>query len=867
MATGIPLLDSIINGVNQAVNTVSTFVNNVGQNLTTQSTQAQTQLGNFLSGVSNGISGVVTGVTGQVMGTPQTYNQSNYNPYQQGFYNTANLPGGVGQPLVQPGQQQSNTYYVTYGTGFNQPTSTNSTVTLNGFDFNTVYSAVNAAFANLPAIVATIQNPLNSPYLSIFNDLMTTFKQYTAQAQSSIQSLVSGIETQLYQSTSNVVKNIGIDVGSFSNLIDATVRQVMNSLGYSYQQQYNDIMDFVKAGNAAQQNSIEKTQEGIQQLIGEFNRLYDINAPLTEAELEARATKAIERSKNLGEQLISDAGEQIGKIIIDAIDYAFKDPKDFFSQFRGRIGEISKVIDNLKAGKYSSSKAFFNDIFGGEIPSDLARGLVIFASVIPSLISAVNLANEPALQAFRQLVQQDSPVNLLSPSDYVTAYFKKAINYDYLVDKLGKAGISEEATVTLLNAAIVDPDLGTMINARRRNMLSDTEWKDYLFDQRFDNRSIEILEQVMHIIPAANDLTRIADKRIWGLNLPEKYGQYAEMPQQYLDYMRMQGYDEQFTKWFWAAHWQLPSPNQIFEMFQRAKIDNEDMQAYLALTDWLPFFRDKLLQISYNPLTRVDIRRMYSLGMFSYDELIRRYQDIGFSPNDARLMADFTVKYEGDNGENEIDKLRTKVSTAVQSLYVRGKLSYNEAVTRLISLGKDRQMAELTLNYLNLEKSIETTPVKLPDYKTKAIDLIKKNYLQGTYPRTEASSSLLSLGLSQQEIEEELKYLDFEKGVITKKNIIDLYETRYLNGVDTLSTFISNLALAGLNNSEIAQEQTEVELKKQSKFKMPSEKQVVAWFNAGIIDETYVYNYLSSLGYPDTIIPLVMMGDFGIGVQ
>lgn len=865
MATGIPLLDNIINGVNQAVNSVSTFVNNVGQSLTTQSTQAQNTLGSFLSGVNNGISGAVSGIASQISNTPQTYNQTNYNPYQGGFFNSAYLPPAVGQPLVTPGSPQINTYNVTYGTPYNQVAPTNTNVTLNGFDFNTVYSAVNAAFANLPTIVNAIQNPLNNPITSQLVGVIQHLYDSQANTVDLLRQFVQNAETSIYQSTSNTLRNIGIDVGGWSNILDATVRDIMQQLGYSGQQQLDAISKMIAGGQQKQAEAIFATQNTLNSFMQKVDYLFQDNQKVIDALGKQVGASSQTDPRSIVQQAIDNAGQELQKVLQETVTYALNNPNSFVQQLSGRIGDISSVIDKLKEGKFKSSDEFFSALFGNEPASGLARGLVILASVIPTLITAVNMAGEPALEAFRQLVQEDSPVKLLSPSDYVTAYFKKAVNYDYVIDKLKKMGISEEQSVVLLQAAITDPDLGTMINARRRNILSDTEWKDYLFDQRYDNRSIEILETVMHIIPSANDLTRIADKRIWGLNLPEKYGQYAEMPQQYLDYMKMQGFDEQFTKWFWASHWQLPSPNQIFEMFQRAKITQEDMNAYLALTDWLPFFRDKLLQISYNPLTRVDIRRMYSLGMFNYDELLRRYQDIGFSPNDARLMADFTVKYEGDSGENEVDKLRTKVSTAVQSLYVRGKLSYTEATNRLVALGKDKQMAELTLNYLNLEKSIESTPVKLPDYKTKAIDLIKKSYLQGTYPRTEAYTNLIGLGLSDAEAQEELKYLDFEKTVQAKKDIIDLYETRYLNGIDTQATFIANLSMAGLNSSEVSQEQTEVELKKQKKFKMPTEKQVIAWYNSGIIDETYVYNYLSFLGYPDTVIPLVMIGDFGIG--
>lgn len=866
MATGIPFLDNLISGVNNAASSISTAINNTSQYLTTTTAQAQTQLGQFIGGISNTIGAITNGITNQVAPVQQTYAPTIYNPYSNAVvqYQT---------PLQAPGTTYAPSVYAPYSgqyAAYQMPPQLGgqftANVSLQGFDFNTVYAAVNAAFQQLPNIIATINNPLNSPYLQMLQPLFNQLIVNSNQATQSIRDLIQHVETELYQSTSGALRNVGIDVQGWSNLLDASVRTVMEQLGYDFNQRMSDIKKMNDAGLADVNQKIYNTQQGINQLLQQLTYTTDVIKKQQDTLANTQGIGATVPPKDLISLAVDEASTALIKTLKEALDYAAKDPNNFFTQFSKRIDGISNVIDELKAGKFKSPDELFLAMFGNEPSSGLARTLVILASVIPTLISAVNMAGEPALNSFNQLVNEASPVKLLSPSDYMTAYFKGQISYDYLLDKVKKQGISEETLKTLLDAAIVDPDYGTMIQAKRRGFLKPGEWSSYLTDQRLDSRSAEIIEQVLKVLPNVQDLTRIADKRVWSEKLDAKYGQFAELPDNYRKYMEQQGFDPEFTEWIWASHWELPSPQQIFEMYQRDVINPDDMKAYLALTDWLPFFRDKLLSISYNPLTRVDIRRMYGLGMFSYDELVKRYRYIGFSPADAKLMADFTVKYEGDSTDSEIDKLKAKIVTAIQGLYVRGKLTADEAVNRLVSLGKDRAIAQTTIAYLNLEKSIESTPVKLPDYKTKAINLIKQAYLAGTYPRIDAYAKLLELGLSDFEAGQELQYLDLEKQVKTKQDIIVLYETRYLNGIDTQATLIANLAQAGLNNFEINSEVTEAETKLQKKFKMPTEKQVQTWFKDGNISAEYVYNYLKFVGYPDDIIPTVLLGDFGIAL-
>lgn len=865
MSTGIPFIDNIVSAVGSAMTTASNIVNNAVNTSNSYVASTQAQLGSVISGISNGISGGIGGVINTVIpSTPPPV--MNYNPNTGGFFNSGNLPGGMaGTPIGLPGTNYAN--YNPYQGGFfnsgnlpYQPYPSNP-----GYDMNALYQTVLGALGQIPNIISTIQNPYNSPYIGQILQLANQLYNSQSSTVTYVQNAIQGIESQLYQSSSNLLAKVGVNVGDWSNILDATVRDVMQQLGYSAQNQQAAIAQMISKGLDAQDAVITQTQNQLNSLIQQVQNVTGISAQIAASMVAKAGIENVPYPKDLISSAIDSAGAELQKVLAETIKDAATNPNNFFNQLSHRIDTISSVIDNLKAGKYHSSEEFFNALFGNEPATGLARSLIILASVIPTMISAVNMAGEPALKAFGYLVNSDSPVTTLGVNEVMELLHREVIDIKGASDLWHKLGYSDEMIYYMRQIADRFPDIATLTHMVWRGKLSETSFRQLVNKSGFIDGSDDYYAEMLHTIPTPQDLTRIADKRIWGLNLPEKYGQYSELPQQYIDYMQMWGYDEQFMKWLWAAHWSLPSPNQIFEMFQRHQITNEDMQSYLALTDWLPFFRDKLLAISYNPLTRVDIRRMYGLGVLSEADLPGRYEAVGFSPQDAQLMSQFTVKYSTDSEENKLDKLRTKIINQVEALFVRGKITRDEAITRLVTLGEDRQFAELSLNYLVFEQSIESTKPKLETYKTKAITLISTQYQKGHISYEEARADLVTAGLSDTEAVEELKYIDIERHALVNSEMISIYETRYVQHVDTQAQFIANLAQLGLNSSEIGQQLAEAEVKAQKRFKLPTEKQMITWYQNQVVNENEVIAYLEALGYPNTYIPIVLKGDYNIG--
>jgi hypothetical protein len=106
-------------------------------------------------------------------------------------------------------------------------------------------------------------------------------------------------------------------------------------------------------------------------------------------------------------------------------------------------------------------------------------------------------------------------------------------------------------------------------------------------------------------------------------------------------------------------------------MLQRQLIAPEVVADYLRAADYDPRWRDLLIAISYDPITRTDAKRAFKIKApgWDYDRLVKAYRDVGYSEQDAKLLADFTVQDVGEEARQERELLVGPVRTQALSMY------------------------------------------------------------------------------------------------------------------------------------------------------------------------------------------------------
>lgn len=230
------------------------------------------------------------------------------------------------------------------------------------------------------------------------------------------------------------------------------------------------------------------------------------------------------------------------------------------------------------------------------------------------------------------------------------------------------------------------------ISLLRRNIINKQTLGVALRNLGFEEETMSLLESATEYLPGPQDLIRFAVREVYSPQIVSEYGLNDDFPEQFVKEASKVGMSEETAKQYWRSHWNLPSITQGFEMFHRRVITEEQLKVLLRTQDVIPFWQDKLIKISYNPLTRVDVRRMRKLGVLTKQEVEEAYLDDGYSPENARRLSEFV---ETDVASD----LEGITTAAVLKAYINGLNTREETITYLkkLKLGEDAISLQLEL--------------------------------------------------------------------------------------------------------------------------------------------------------------------------
>lgn len=234
----------------------------------------------------------------------------------------------------------------------------------------------------------------------------------------------------------------------------------------------------------------------------------------------------------------------------------------------------------------------------------------------------------------------------------------------------------------------------------RRGKISENDLRLYLLRHGFKEEEIDTVKGATEYFPGAPDIVRFAVREVYTPAVIEKFRTMEDLPPRYLEEAAKAGLSKEQATNFWASHWDLPSASMGYSMYQRGIISYEELVLLLKTLDVMPYWRDKLIQLAYNPLTRVDVRRMYGEGVLSPDQLPKAYQAQGYSPENANALAEFTVRYE-----NRETKGLTRAQ--VVKSYKQDLITEEELKAYLTSFGYTAEVVDFWVQQANYEKAEE----------------------------------------------------------------------------------------------------------------------------------------------------------------
>ena len=242
----------------------------------------------------------------------------------------------------------------------------------------------------------------------------------------------------------------------------------------------------------------------------------------------------------------------------------------------------------------------------------------------------------------------------------------------------------------------------------------------------------DVYKELAYQIPPVADIITMAVREAFTPEIAARFGQYQDFPAPFADWAAKKGLTRDWAERYWAAHWSLPSATQGFEMLHRGIIGQDDLNMLLRALDIMPYWRDRLTRMAYKRLTRVDIRRMYRVGVLDEAGVYEAYLELGYNERDSRRMSDFTVK----------QTLATQskfTSRDVVTAYSKRMINRSAARSLLYDVGVKSENIEYILKTAEYKRQWEFTEARIAG--------VRNLYKKKVYDDAKARAELLKLDL------------------------------------------------------------------------------------------------------------------------
>ncbi|MBA7545375.1 hypothetical protein ES705_37741 [subsurface metagenome] len=343
--------------------------------------------------------------------------------------------------------------------------------------------------------------------------------------------------------------------------------------------------------------------------------------------------------------------------------------------------------------------------------------------------------------------------------------------------------------------------------------------------------------------------------------IARRFGQFENYPRGMTAWANKIGMTEEVAQMYWAAHWDLPAIGQMFDMYHRGIISRPDMLLGLRAKDVMPFWRDKMVGLSYRLIPRRTLPRMVKQELLDHPGLVSRFRMLGYKPEDSVLMAD-SAMLQAQEAERELSR----------GDIVRGMSYgwYDESKAR--QLLADIRYSEGAINFSIQDglrrKALEDARDNAEQVTTeakRATDAIGKeivrSYGEGIIPKDQARNSLLAVGvardvieykLSLQELIDTRQFKDFAGNQVHK-----LFAAGLRNYTETV-TMLDQFGFTATEAKRLVEQWTiERNVKNELdavRDRLPTKAEIDKWVKMGILDVDGYVGYMGQHGYSDEVI-------------
>lgn len=525
------------------------------------------------------------------------------------------------------------------------------------------------------------------------------------------------------------------------------------------------------------------------------------------------------------------------------------------SGIKPTITAYDNLLADLKAGKIKDTTDLLDRIKAAGGSTELIAQLINIISVFSLIVRGIFITANPWLERIEQLVNAENKQNLLTADQYIEYIKRLPAQSLWSFNQLHKLGLNDE------QIAVIFENGGQLLNAEQliaadlRGIITNKDYTSGLNKLGYDDKQQKIINQLRLIIPPVQDIITMAVREVFTPELRKSLSLDSEFPDDFGKFAYQQGLSLDWAHNYWAMHWQLPSPEQVFEMLHRRKydarlgdVDENFVNAYLKVNDYAPVWRDKLAAISYNTPTRVDIRRMYKAGVFNDIQMHNAHLALGLSETDANFLDDYVRRTSLPEDETDLDKIKTRIEHLLENRYIAGAIDEKTLRDYMQSIGRTNEYTNQAVPLFNMEKYISGLENEAENIKQRSITAVISARQRGNISRTIAKRQLIALGLSEVQAEQSTIYADLQYTIRLKEKAQDVYQRQYALHNMEAPEFRTALEGYEFSADEISRALLEAELMRADKSKKLSQSQLQKLRSAGIISEETYLKELSNQG-------------------
>jgi len=421
------------------------------------------------------------------------------------------------------------------------------------------------------------------------------------------------------------------------------------------------------------------------------------------------------------------------------------------------------AVDNVLIAYYTrAQRRKFRDL-----PSQVLDAPTLTTSRLTGLINDeqyFNWMRELGYTHKKASVTLRASRQLLTMEQLAIAWYKRHITINDYYRLAQRSGIPRaEAEVFLLSQRTPISPTDTL-NAFWRGVIDREEYNERMKDSGYRPKDAKVFEQANLFFPPQSDLIRFQVREIFKPDVVEKYGLAEEFPHAILEHSQKLGISDEIMQWYWKAHWFLPSPTQVYTMLHRlhpevlkvtapsydfspefmkeCETTPETVADFLRIADYSTFWRKRLMAISYRPLTRVDLRRIYMLGIVSDAEVVANLRQTGYTKRDAeKLLRHFKTK--------KVPRARRLTLAQLRTMYGYGIIQENEFDAELSEMGFE--IGDIKLIKKLLKRGIREREIK------EKLRTYQREYVEGRISLEEIRTRLGRVGFREEKINEFLR--------------------------------------------------------------------------------------------------------------